>query len=78
MLQPITVSADGSLLLQDGQTLDPSQLQILTDLDGQTIEGDTGLFQHLQVDLGNGQLQQIQVTLQCFSIVMFLHSMLVL
>ena len=61
MLQPIAVSADGSLLLQDGQTLDPSQLQILTDLDGQTMDGDTTSFQHLQVDMGNGQLQHIQV-----------------
>ena len=61
MLQPITVSADGSLLLQDGQTLDPSQLQILTDLDGQTFEGDAASFQHLQVDMGSGQLQHIQV-----------------
>lgn len=61
MLQPITMSADGTLHLQDGQHLDTGQFQILGDpaVDGnmQAVAVDPTTIQQLQFDSLNGQIQ---------------------
>ena len=77
MVQPITITADGQLQFQDGQHIDASQIQILSN-DQQVFDSsninvnnyeqvalENQNFQQIQYDATTGQLIQVHVCI-CF------------
>ena len=73
MVQPLTITADGQLQLQDGQAIDASQIQILSNdqqvFDTSAVHASTyepvtfenQTLQQLQYDASTGQLLQVSL-----------------
>ena len=91
MVQPLTITADGQLQLQDGQAIDASQIQILSNdqqvfdtsavhtntYEPVTFENQT--LQQLQYDASTGQLLQVSPSFNSyFGLLRFKNQVLVL